>query len=70
MAPIYRVILGGIHDVKVTYNYAEAKEHFLMWVQEEIMDERVAYKSVMLTADHQPILEYIRQPYPEEFNYA
>lgn len=70
MAPIYRVILGGIHDVKVTHNYAEAKEHFLIWVQEEIMDERVAYKSVMLTADHQPILEYIRQPYPEEFNYA
>lgn len=66
MGTIYRVTLGGIHDVKVTYNYQEAKEHFLMWVQEEIMDERVAYKSVTLTADHQPILEYIREPYEEK----
>lgn len=68
METIYRVTLGGIHDVKVTHSYAEAKEHFLMWVQEEIMDEKVAYKSVTLTADHEPILEYIRQPYPEEFD--
>ena len=61
METIYRVTLGGIHVVKSTYNYAEAKEHFLMWVQEEIMDEKVCYKSVTLTADHNPILEYIRK---------
>ncbi len=61
METIYRVTLGGIHDVKSTYNYAEAKEHFLMWVQEEMMDDRVAYKSVVLSADHVPVLEYIRK---------
>lgn len=65
MATIYRVTLGGIHDVKVTLNYQEAKEHFLIWVQEEIMDERVAYKSVTLSADHIPVLEYVREPYSQ-----
>lgn len=59
-AKIYRITLGGIHDVKQTLDYQEAKDHFLMLVQEEIMDERVAYKSVTLTVDHMPILEYIR----------
>ena len=59
-AKIYRVTLGGIHDVKQTLDYQEAKEYFLMWVQEEIMDERIAYKSVTLTVDHMPILEYVR----------
>ena len=61
METIYRVTLGGIHDVKATYSYAEAKEHFLMWVQEEIMDDKVAYKNVVLSADHVPIMEYIRK---------
>lgn len=61
METIYRVTLGGIHDVKSTYSYAEAKEHFLMWVEEEIMQGNVGYKSVVLSADHVPVLEYIRK---------
>lgn len=61
METIYRVILGGIHDVKVTHNYAEAKEHFLIWVAELIEWGEVTYNSVTLTADHVPVLEYMRK---------
>lgn len=59
--PIYRVILGGIHDVKQTNDYAEAKEHFLIWTAELIERGEVTYNSVTLTADHAPILEYVRK---------
>lgn len=60
METIYRVTLGGIHDVKATLSYTEAKAHYLVWV-EELMNEEVSYKSVILSADHSPIMEYVRK---------
>ncbi len=61
METIYRVTLGGVHDVKVTFNYEEAKSHFLIWVEELIEWAEVTYNSVTLSADHVPVLEYVRK---------
>lgn len=60
MSPIYRVVLGGIHSVKDTLDYEEAKAHFLIWV-EELTHENVSYKTVTLTKDHEPVLEYVKK---------
>lgn len=60
MSHIYRVVLGGIHSVKDTLDYEEAKAHFLIWV-EELTHENVSYKTVTLTKDHEPVLEYMKK---------
>ena len=60
MQPIYRVVLGNIHVVKSVYDYAEAKEHFFLWV-EALKEEDVSYTSVTLTKDHEPVLEYVKK---------
>jgi len=67
MQTIYRVILGEFHVVKSTLNYEEAKENFLLWVEafswvEAFYEvEKVSYNCVTLTADHVPVLEFIKK---------
>lgn len=61
METIYRVTLGGIHDVKATLDYQEAKAHFLVWVEELTEWGEVTYNSVTLSADHVPIMEYVKK---------
>lgn len=57
MNKIYRVSLDGIHDVKATYNYQDAKEHYLVWVK-ELMENKVGYTSVILSSDQEVLFEY------------
>lgn len=59
-ASIFRVTLDGIHDVKQTLNYAEAKRHFLIWVEELSTGREVCYKTVTLSSNHDPVLEYFK----------
>lgn len=61
MQTIYRVILGEFHVVKSTLNYEEAKENFLLWVEAFSEVEKVSYNCVTLTADHIPVLEFIKK---------
>lgn len=60
MQPIYRIILGDHHMVMGTYSYEEAKNQYLTWV-EALKTQQVLYKSVTVTKDHEPILEYIKK---------
>ena len=57
---IYRVTLDGIHVVKGTHSYTEAKEHFLEWVN-TLKTQNVAYSRVTMCGDHSPILEYVKK---------
>lgn len=60
MEPVYRVILGDNHVVFGTYSYEDAKKQYLLWV-ETLQTQNVLYKSVTVTKDHEPLLEYIRK---------
>ncbi|VUF54391.1 hypothetical protein [Escherichia phage phAPEC8_ev052] len=57
---VFRVTLDGIHVVKGTQNYTEAKEHFLEWI-DTLKTQDVSYNRVTLTGDHTPIMEYVKK---------